>query len=216
MESILALCSRVIWLQYGNIRAEGPTEQVVRSYMANSLLESQSRQQISLRDRTDRDGNGQFRFTDLQLQNEAGEVVPAVMSGDTLNFVLGYEGEPNSLHNVSIRIWFIDDAGREILYFWTEYTGDDFETLPPSGEIICRAPRFPLAPGRYTIALRATVSGLRADLIQNAAVLEVTGNNFYGTGVKVPGHLSFLADHSWRLKEKSNLSETVSSSLKND
>jgi hypothetical protein len=75
----------------------------------------------------------------------------------------------------------------------------DFERLPArSGTLRVRIPRLPLLPGRYVFTIFATVNGVIADWLKQAATFDVEGGDYFGTGhLPPPGEGVFVAPHSF-------------------
>jgi lipopolysaccharide transport system ATP-binding protein len=201
MEAITSLCSRAIWLDFGSKKAEGPADQVVRQYLA--ACRELGKWPTALAERNDRTGNGQLRFTGFRLRDERGDPITFVGTGDTVDFVLSYvvpAGGP--VYNVTVWFQLLDAFQRNLLFFWSNLKEEDFECLPPEGELVCQVPRFPLVPGTYSVTLGASVEGISADKIADAATLEVVTSDFFGTGKKPKrGTAVFLCDYSWRFDE---------------
>jgi len=199
MEAIMGLCSRAIWLDSGSIVTDGPADKVVREYL--SEVSRQAEMQGTLAERTDRAGDGRIRFTELRLRDSMRHSVDSVASGDSIEFVLSYTTAGKPVRNASVWLWIRDGYGRRLLCLWSRLTGDDFEYLPPEGELVCSVPRFPLVPGSYSIDLNSSVNGIKADKIDGAAKLEVDTGDFFGTGRPLTDIGDSLCEHSWRLDE---------------
>lgn len=199
MEAIIGLCSRAIWLDKGHIVADGPADQVVRKYLATVSREAES--QGTLAERTDRLGNGRLRITGFRMRDKNGSPINSVIVGDAVEFVLPYVTAGEPVRNVEVWFWIRDSYRKDLLCFWSRLTGDDFERLPSQGEFVCSVPRFTLAPGIYSIAIRAVVNGVKADSIEDAAKLEVATGDFFGTGRPVDSAGDFLCEHSWRFED---------------
>lgn len=199
MESIINLCSRTIWLESGKIKDEGPSGKIVREYLAATREHTKS---TSLAERTDRRGNGNIRFTKFELRNEKGAPIKVAHPGDTVDFALHYVANPDTARHVRVSIDLIDNVSRKLTCFSTNLTGENFESLPSKGEIICRVPRFPLVPGIYTIDLSVKDINRLADRIHNAAVVEIAPGDFFGTGKTIgEGKSVFMCENSWKFTE---------------
>jgi lipopolysaccharide transport system ATP-binding protein len=199
METILNLCSRVIWLHEGQVQADGPAEDVVRAYIASA---SERASTIPLETRTDRVGDGRLLFTGFEIRDEAGKLIDSVMTGQTVDFVFFYKTFVPDLRNISV--WFaIKDAfGKRLAGFWSRQTNENFDVIPPEGAFVCRLPRVSLAPGVYHIRAVAYLENeTKADDIDSMVTFEVVRGDFYGTGV-LRKHGVFLMDYAWRLDEK--------------
>ena len=200
MEAVLSLCSKVFWLNNGSIEASGSAEEVVRKYLFSFAERGSWRTEIS--QRTDRLGEeGVLRFTGFHLQDTKGNPIDCVATGDSVDFVFSYTSKKEKLANVSVWFWIRDNFGRGLLCLWTDLTGQDFQSLPPKGEFICRVPRFPLKPDKYTIDINSNVNGVTADRLTDAAVFEVVVGDFFGTGRSLEGLGTFIYEHSWRFSE---------------
>jgi ABC-type polysaccharide/polyol phosphate transport system ATPase subunit len=69
--NVRGLCKQVLWLEKGEIRALGPTEEIVAQYLDDVNTRAAAEQ--GARDRTEtRGGSGDARFTTVQLLNAAG------------------------------------------------------------------------------------------------------------------------------------------------
>ncbi len=201
METVMGLCSRTILLNQGKIVAEGPTERIVREY----LLSSHQRQnrELSLARwpaGPDRLGNGRIRFNGFQLRDARRQPIRSVMTGDAVEFVLSYQTHGEPARNVSVWFWIRDYYDRGLMCFWTKMTGNDFESVPLSGDFVCRIPRFSLVPGKYFITLEVNVNEERADEIIRAVELEVVPGDFFGTGKALERVGTYVADHAWSVE----------------
>ncbi len=82
MAAIENLCSRTIWIDNGQLRQDGNTRDVVRSYMS-SFSESQANR-FDVAQQTTRSGSGQIRFTSVQFLNLEKEPQASFRSGDSV------------------------------------------------------------------------------------------------------------------------------------
>jgi lipopolysaccharide transport system ATP-binding protein len=71
--------------------------------------------------------------------------------------------------------------------------------------ILCKIPRLPLQPGKYSLNVFCTVTGDIADWIQNAGVFEVEAGDFFGSGkLPPPDQGVFMVPHSWGISSTEN------------
>lgn len=200
MEAITGLCQRAIWLDGGRVRADGEPERVVQDYLSATRGLGVG---VSLAERTDRIGAGRLRFTKFEIRDPNGNPVEYVHAGDEIDLVCTYEAE-EPLRNVSIYVYIKDQHEHDVLGLWSKLTGEDFDSLPPHGELVCRVPKFPLLPGVYGINIGASVNSATVtdsgDEVQDAATLEVITGDFFGTGRSSPPSLRFQTPHSWRFQ----------------
>lgn len=197
MAVISNLCSVAYLLDKGEIVTSGPPQDVIQQYLA-MVRKSYV---VPLRERQDRTGDGQMRLIDMSLRDNAGNPLTVAACGQDVEIWLSYEAaDSKPLRNVVVGIPFFDAFGQTVISCGNELTGQVFESLPPTGTIICRIPRLPLYPGRYDFNLQARVSNdMIADWLTPAGELTVVEGDFYGTGrLPAPSHRSLLVSHSWR------------------
>lgn len=199
MGAIKNLCTRAVLLDDGKLLADGDVDGVVQEYLVTASEKGEWHTNIA--NRTDRQGTGKLRFTDLQLLGANRDKVDAAIAGESIDFVLHYQRNSEGIQNGRIYIWLRDAFTKGLLRFGTDLTGQDFEDLPQEGKIVCHVPKFSLRPGRYYVDLGADIDGVKADRVIRAETLDVIGGDYYGSG-KVPTHPNdgdLLCDHSWSL-----------------
>ena len=100
--------------------------------------------------------------------------------------------------NVDVSIAVYSMRGDGVANLWTASTGQTFELLPERGTFTCSIARLPLMPSLYRVNLFATVNGIIADWVTDAAMLEVADGDFFGSGRLQPsGYGSVIIDHDW-------------------
>jgi lipopolysaccharide transport system ATP-binding protein len=194
MAMVEALCSRAVLLQDGKIALEGPTPAVVAEYM-NVIRTSGS---IDLRERVDRKGTGEIQFCEVGFLNGDNQPIEQVASGQDCMLYLDYESmERSSYSGVTFSASFLT-RGVHLFSVSTRFSGQDFDRLPPTGRILCRIPRLPLAPGSYQFNLMCRLRGAVADWVVDVGELVVSEGDFFGTGRLPPkSHPGILVDHTW-------------------
>jgi homopolymeric O-antigen transport system ATP-binding protein len=199
MAAIQNLCTRCLCLYRGHVSFEGTATDSVAYYlrMMQATVDS-----CSLRNRTDRAGNGRIRLCGHHFEDEEGGHCSALQSGKNVTFVFDYEtssGQP--LKNVSVGFGVSALNGQLLFVLYSSYTAEDFASVPPSGQFRCRLPRLNLSPGRYLLGARVLVDGVEADWPNDGiGHFDVEAGDFFGTGslgfgAKAP----FLVDGNWSL-----------------
>jgi lipopolysaccharide transport system ATP-binding protein len=186
--AVAALCSEAIYLSDGEIVAEGATREVIDRYVGDV----QSTARIDVRDRTDREGDGRLRFTEVLIGDGS-----ALMSGDDCEITLRYEATPGP-GGVLVAIDVYGALAEPLFHCDNHLTGDQIEGLAAEGEFTCTIPRLPLSPGHYTVSVFSRVDGTISDWVHHAAVLEVLEGDFFRRG-RVPRevHGALYVDHRW-------------------
>jgi lipopolysaccharide transport system ATP-binding protein len=208
--SVRALCNRAIMLSEGRIHAAGDTFDVIQTYLAGIKSDAH----LSLRERENRTGNGQLRFTDIRFERD-GQAVDTLMSGEDHEIVLSYEtadGLPLAGANFGVTI-AVTGEGTPMLNLHSEVAGATFRNLPASGEVRCRVPHLPLPAGQYFLNTWAEWEGDQYDLVGAAAEVTVAAGDFHGTGRQPhPDERTVLVQHEWSLDDPAAMPAAQSSS----
>jgi lipopolysaccharide transport system ATP-binding protein len=172
MEMIQNLCKRCILLEKGKIKMIGETEKVVEEYSKNNLKLSG----VPLRDRKDREGRGDIKFTDIKITNSAGSEF--IKSGDKLKIILEYTSNfKKDIKGIRVVATLFNEVGAAVLRFDSDITNETFKTIRPEGEIICETDRINLINGTYSINLALFKNRDYQDYIASAAFFEININN---------------------------------------
>lgn len=187
MAAVEALCSSGLLLDRGGVAMTGPVKDVIYAYLAQSekLLE------FDLADRPDREGTGEMHVVSVRSD---------VRTGAASTLSLGYRARTR-ISNVEISVGVFNIRGEGALHLSSATSGDSFADVPAEGDLVCQFDVAGLLPGRYTLNLYCTVNGVLADWVVDAAVIEVSEGDFYGTGRLPPsGYGSVAVPYRWSLK----------------
>jgi len=214
MAAVDSLCQRAMLINHGRLVCIGDTQSTIKTYLSRVVEKQVS---ASLESRTDRTGNGLVRLTDIHMEDDQGVPVDSICSGDTVTFVLTYDCPPDtraSVKNVGAGIGFRSIMGQKLSILYTDHVGQNFPTVPGHGQIRCRIPNFPFAPGEYELHVRLLCNGQEADWLQApTTMVHVVAGNFYGTGVHVDSQAPLLIHGDWSVgsichREESQLCRT--------
>lgn len=195
MDVVLDLCPNSLWLERGRVRGFGPTQDIVRGYLESSF----ERTQIPLAERPDRAGNGNLRFTSLEIQDSNGRA-EGIRLGDSARITLGFRSTGESAKAVDLCLKVRDRYKRVLVSLWSNQVRDSWPQLGEEGEITCKLPRLPLKPGTYTLDVEAWSLDKLADRLEDAGSLTVLPGEFYGRGVPPSDTMgAVLLDHEWEL-----------------
>jgi lipopolysaccharide transport system ATP-binding protein len=204
MAAIQNLCQRAMLLKYGQVITNDKTEVVIDKY----IRESATLSHISLAERTDRQGNGDIRFTSVLFQNEKRQNVSSFYSGQNIRFILQYKNNSKKdLKNLHLSIGIDNQIGERITFLSTDLTNKVFVLVPSiTNSIEIYVEKLPLTLGRYSFTIYCMVNGIVADWIQNAGFFDVETGDYYGTGKLPPvGQGNFLINHSFTVPEINNI-----------
>jgi len=195
MVAIQKFCKRVLQLDQGTIKQDGPSQEVISQYMSDQLALSQ----VDLGKRQDRTGSGLIRVTGIRLEGSQGQVIESLQSGKKLRIILSYK-VATIANNVSIEISFYNPSGVAVFQCSTEYLGLELNKLQGQGEIACLIPKLLLPAGIYELCVTAIVGRECADYIETAASLHVVEGDIIGHGrVQSASEAVALLEHTWEL-----------------
>jgi lipopolysaccharide transport system ATP-binding protein len=198
MAAVESLCSTAYLLENGRLVQSGTTKTVIDAYLASIPALCKT----PLEQRTDRQGNGRLRFTDIEFRSDEGVPTEVVQTGKTLLISVAYTSTSDTVKNVGMSIDIFAQNGQCMLMLNNEMVGVDFESVPGVGRLSCRVECFPLSPGQYPITLFCRANGIIVDWVQQAAMLTVEPGDFYGTG-RLPSasHGGFLIPQKWQIED---------------
>lgn len=198
MASIQSLCNKAIVLKKGMVDFPlSDTELCLKHYLKDVV--AQSKMQIA--ERTDREGEGGFRFKNIILKDKNGLVLNAAQTGSDLIIEIEFELLKESLNNVSLSLTIYNDEGREMFTLANHIAKEPFATINKNSTIQCFVKKMPLTNGSYFCNIIAYKDTIVQDYIQEAYNLEVEEGDFFGTGKIVPsGQQGFLVENVWQLK----------------
>ena len=197
MEVVLGMCGRALWLEQGRMVGEGTPSEVVGQYVETTLKAAGENQIAQAR----LPKEAGFRFTGFALRDPQGQPATFATCGEPLDMVMSYESGGEDLRNVTVWIWVRNTMGQRILNFWSKCTGQDFDHLSATGQLVCRLPKLPLRPGSYLIDLAARVGTNPTSRVTEAARIDVVPGDFFGSGRPLGDTSEVICDYSWQIEE---------------
>ncbi|RMF42329.1 MAG: ABC transporter ATP-binding protein, partial [Anaerolineae bacterium] len=157
LQKVREMCTRVIWLEEGNLVMEGDAEQVVSQYMERNKQQEEARlkkkrQAQQKREAPKRWGNRKAEIVDVRIENTANEEQHIFQTGDELRLRIRYHAhEPidDAVFGMAIH----NNKGIHITGPNTQVAGLDVPALQGEGEILFRVPALPLLDGLYHISV---------------------------------------------------------------
>src|ERR1022692_792002 len=197
MTAITRLCSGAMILDSGRVTASGCATDMVSSYLGK-LRDSTTR---SLLERTDREGSGRTRISEIQLIDERGTPIDHAFLGKPLRIKIAYTSQVIDVRP-TVAISCFSEHGEKVFHVDNDMRGVELEKLTASGEYVCEITKLPLPAGTYHLNAMISTNGQIADHIYAAARLEVLPGDYFQTGrvTDAVGSL-VLTDHSWSSHE---------------
>lgn len=201
MPVIQNLCSRCVLLDRGRLVKDGGTDEVIDAYMAAGVEMANT----PLTERMDRSGKGDVRVTGVSVLDRNGMPLQEVCSGSDVVIRVSYAvASGKVLRDGLICI----DVCRQMKWFFglsTALVSKQELQFTGEGHVDFLVPNWPLTGGDYHLGIYVESGGEAQDEVNDAAVVETTDGDFYGTGrVCHDGWRGeyVLVPHSWRQSSK--------------
>jgi ABC-type polysaccharide/polyol phosphate transport system ATPase subunit len=179
MWNVRRLCSEILWMEEGRVRAYGPAGEIAERYMNEINLEALANQATSLQ--SHRGGTGEVRYASVELHDAAGAPSSMFSTGDTMVVRASYRCE-RPVERPVFQLAIVDvDTGVVVTTASSNRTGPGID-VSRDGVVECRFDRLPLRPRQYVLRLSITDAYQLAsyDVVTAGPRFAVTGQ---GTGV---------------------------------
>jgi ABC-type polysaccharide/polyol phosphate transport system ATPase subunit len=153
MWNVRRLCSEILWMEDGRVRAYGPAGEIAERYMNEVNVEALANQANALQ--SHRGGTGEIRYTAVDLVDETGRAKTLIAPGETLVVRAAYRAErrlPRPVFQVAI----VDVDSGIVITTAGSTLGDVPPEIEGAGVIECRFERLPLRPRQYVLRLSIT------------------------------------------------------------
>jgi len=190
MLAVENLCSRVIWIDNGQVKQDGEPKEVINAYMT-SFAEAQTG--YNFEKITSRRGSGDARLTSLEFLNIDREPLKAIRSGDRV-VVRFYYNVKNPIAYPIFVFRILTEHGMLITELNTWSIDFEIPRLEPGvGSIDLEIEFLNLMPGRYFITLLlADMGTLDYDVLDNCGTFMVEPSDFYQTGKGIESRFGLI------------------------
>jgi len=197
MEAIMSLCTRVIWIDKGEIIRDGNPTSVVNEYLETTSTLSNTN--INLEKTSQRGGDGSIKFTNLKIMNSKMIEKSQFNVGEKLNLLISLKSIEKGLinSNLAIKVIIKNQNNSNVLNFNNESAGKQINLLEGINNILFTIPKLPLGQGIYSISLEAWANGGKSDTVGNICVFETIPGDFNGLGIPNLDHTLFYANSIW-------------------
>lgn len=182
MASIRKLCKSGILLKNGLVDFAGTVDETVERYLC-----AYDTQKVDLAERTDRLGNGKFRFEKIGFYDANGRLVDSILSGAPLKIKMDYSILDKSIDmsSMNIRVHITDMYGTDVITF-SSY--EHRSSISDENRQCCtvEVPRLLLKGGNYNVLLYASYKdkqdGSVCDLVENTYPFTVISSDVWVKG----------------------------------
>ena len=172
--SVRRLCSEILWLDDGRVRAYGPAADIAEQYMNEVNLDALANQSVALQ--SHRGGTGEVRYMSVELVDASDQPATTIAPGDTLVVRARYRAD-RAVERPVFQIAIIDvDTGMAITTASSTPAAVPGQ-LTGEGAVECRFLALPLRPRQYVLRLSITDSHQLAsyDVVTAGPRFAVTG-----------------------------------------
>lgn len=180
MSAVENLCSRVIWIDKGEVYQDGDARSVITEYL--STFAESCGFGYNLRDIEIRAGSGEIRYTKVEFLDSEGQSKQLYRSGDGLTARLHYFAKKPIL-KPHFGLELYSDLGSKITSINTWCDGFETDSLSPGdGTIEVQIDALNLMPGRYYVSLWLGKVGNIFDRIDHCASLDIESSDYNRSG----------------------------------
>lgn len=179
MWNVRRLCSDILWMENGAVRAYGPAGEIAERYMNEVNLEALANHATALQ--SHRGGTGEVRYTGVELYDAEDHATGLIAPGDTLTVRANYRAE-RAVRRPAFQLAIVDVDTGVVVTTATTVARDIPEMVSGEGVVECRFDKLPLRPRQYVLRLSITDEFQLAsyDLVTAGPRFAVTGQ---GAGV---------------------------------
>jgi ABC-type polysaccharide/polyol phosphate transport system ATPase subunit len=150
MWNVRRLCSDILWMEEGRVRAYGAAGDIAERYMNEINIEALANQSVNLQ--SHRGGTGEIRYSVIELADDSGRPVTAIAPGDTLVVRATYRAE-RAVERPVFQVAIIDvDTGLVVTTATSNSAGVPAR-VSGEGAVECRFVNLPLRPRQYVLRL---------------------------------------------------------------
>lgn len=199
LSAIEQLCTRSILLENGQITNDGPSSLVINEYLRQTDVLS-----TPIAQRTDRDGNGSMRITNVNLATADSENSPFVECGKDCYLIIEIENKTSEIYRViDLNLGLNAPSGQRISWLSNQLEGKALACSPNSKlKLKYTIKNLPLVPGMYSFNFFLTNETGLADWVKNGFFFIVRRGDFFSSGQLPPENQAiFLLTHEFDYDE---------------
>lgn len=199
MAAIRHLCPRAIVLSSGEMIYDGPSQDGVKLYLANTLsVDGQSHDGLRF-ENPEPKSDQQFEVTSVEVRGQDGEIKTSLATGDYARFRIKWRAS-DSVRNAGVELGVYTLEGIPLIQYSTRPVANvDVQFSPGENFIDCEFPQFPLAGGQYYLSVGLTRPMLEW-LYRNDqfALFNVEPGDVFSSGTPVVSSRALLVvPHRW-------------------
>lgn len=198
LAAVRHLCQRGITLSAGKVVFDGPAGEAVRNYLSGAEATTQMSDGLSLTI-AQPDPQRRFEVTKIDVMDQDGNVKQSLATGDYARFRIEWRAD-EVVEKGGVELGIHTLEGVPVIHYSTRpVSAVDVRFEPGRNVIECEFPHFPLAAGRYYLAVgltRPMIEWLYRD--DQFALFTVDPGDVFNSGMPLTTARSLVATpHSW-------------------
>ena len=198
MAAVKSLCKTGIVINNGSIFIKSDNYTAIQAYLALNRRDTYTK---SLLLRTDRQGSGLLKFSNVELlDKQTGSVLSTAMSGqDVVLRIYFATTKTFTCSEIVIAIGINDHFENRIALISNDLINQMQCSVSTLQYVDITINRLPLNSGTYSFVLYCAIKNETVDWIPNAFYLNVEGGDYYNTGKKIEaGSGIFYIDYQFK------------------
>ncbi len=193
MAMVQTLCSRGIFLRQGTVLTDDTAAAAVGTYLRT--LEKSASQ--NLLERTERQGKGQVRLTQIEVSTGGDFPSTTLVTGQSARFVFHIT---TVLSGMACSCTLYDQHGQAVVNFSSDVPSQEDLNDPNVGlKILCEIDELLLVPGRYRMNAGIIIANEWQDHVEAAIIIDVEQGNLGDRPSRNIGHGNVCMHHRWIL-----------------
>ena len=150
MWNVRRLCSDILWMEEGRVRAYGPAAEIAERYLNEVNLEALANQTNALQ--SHRGGTGEIRYVEVETHDASGAATATFTPGSTMLVRASYRAD-RPVEAPVFQLAIVDVDTGVIVSTATSTPRDVPASVDGPGAIECRFEHLPLRPRQYVLRL---------------------------------------------------------------
>ena len=203
MAAVENLCSRVILLEHGQLVFDGTSKETIKRYMDGlSGGRNGSGHIVKLDDARDRRSTVGKLLKQIEFYTDGDRpIIQGLQIGGHLKVRVQFH-LPKLTSSFDVGLGFNNPYGQRVFTAHTRFEPHRWnEERIGLQTLVCEIPSLTFTPGEYILRVWLDIGNVEADLINDAAFINVVESDYYRTG-KAPWNGAFVLKHNWYLEQQ--------------
>lgn len=193
MAAVKSLCNKGILLQNGNLIFDGTVNDCMDKYLISSVDSNKSK----VSEITKRTGSQQVTFSDIYIENQNGEIIDSILTGQDLKLVITLDCTKDT-NNVDLGISFHDKFDNTLSYIYSGFQNHFYNLKKGENKIVLLIKNFSIFSSLLKIRGRILVGTVESDWPQETLLeIKTEQGDYFNTGKTVDIEAPILIKGNW-------------------